>query len=287
MSDVDMRGKVVAITGANSGIGRATASAIAGMGATVLACGRDRTKLHSAVNAIRSSTGNDRVVPLVADLSSMSDVRSLAAEILSQHERLDVLINNAGVGVDRRMETVDGYELMMAVNHLAPFLLTKELLPRLIASAPARIVTVSSANHVSAKAFDLDDLQSRGRFNWNDVYARSKLANILFTRALSRRLEGTGVTANSLHPGVIATGFGDDGDLGGFNAVVFRVLKWFLSGPEKGARTSVFLATSPEVSGISGRYFANCKEATPSPLAQDDRLAEELWNASEALVEAV
>jgi NAD(P)-dependent dehydrogenase (short-subunit alcohol dehydrogenase family) len=281
---VDMSGKVVAITGANAGIGRATAEAFARMGATVLACGRNETRLEATAAAIRTSTGSDRVQTFVADLSSMAEVRVLAATIAEHTDRLDVLINNAGIGVDRRIETVDGFELIFAVNYLAVFVLTTELLPLLKASAPSRVVTVSSALHTAVKNFDLDDLQSRKAFNWNAVYHRAKLASILFSNELARRLEGTGVTSNSLHPGVVATEFGDTGALNGFNALMFRVMKWFLKGPEAGARTSIYLASAPELEEVSGRYFDSCKEKTPSKLSQDERLAKMLWDVTEALL---
>lgn len=283
----EMQGQVVAVTGANAGIGRATARALAAMGANVLACGRDRSRLDEAIASIRAVVPGAEVTPLVADLSSVNEVRGLAEQIRAQTDRLDVLINNAGIGVDRRQETVDGFELTFAVNHLAPFVLTTELLDLLEASAPARVITVSSANHVGAKTLDLEDLQSRMRFAWQDVYARSKLCNVLFTRELARRLAGTGVTANCLHPGVIATEFGAGGDLRGLNAWMFRVLKWFLPGPERGARTSVYLASSPEVAETTGRYFAGCKPKEPSRLATDDELAAALWRESERLVESV
>ena len=280
---IDMTGKVVAITGANSGIGRATAEALAGMGATVFACGRDRSKLEEAAANTGPQKGNGRLQTFVADLSSMAEVRGLAVAIGESIDRLDVLINNAGIGVDRRVETVDGFELIFAVNYLAAFALTTQLLPLLRASAPARAVTVSSALHASVKTFDLDDLQSRNGFKWDNVYNRSKLAGILFTRALARRLAGTGVTANSLHPGVVATGFGGDGDLNGYNALMFRIMKWFLPGPEAGAKTSIYLASAPELTQVTGRHFEKCTEKAPSTLAQDDALAERLWAASEVL----
>jgi retinol dehydrogenase-12 len=283
----EMKGQVVAVTGANAGIGRATARALAAMGAKVLACGRDRGRLDEAIASIRAEVPGAEVTPLVADLSSVNDVRGLAGQIRAQTDRLDVLINNAGIGVDRRQETVDGFELTFAVNHLAPFVLTTELLDLLEASAPARVITVSSANHVGAKTLDLKDLQSRRRFAWQDVYARSKLCNVLFTRELSRRLAGTAVTVNCLHPGVIATEFGAGGDLRGLNAWMFRVLKWFLPGPERGARTSVYLASSPEVAETTGRYFADCKLKEPSRLATDDELAAALWRESERLADSV
>ncbi len=283
----EMKGRIVVITGANAGIGRATATALAGMGANVLACGRDRARLDEAVGALRSEVPGAEVIPLVADLSSVDEVRGLAAQIRAQTDRLDVLINNAGIGVDQRQETVDGFERTFAVNHLAPFVLTTELIDLLAASAPARVITVSSANHVGAKTLDLHDLQSERRFAWQEVYARSKLCNVLFTRELARRLVGTGVTANCLHPGVIATEFGAGGDLRGFNAWMFRVLKWFLPGPARGARTSVYLASSPDVAATTGQYFADCKPTQPSRLATDDALAAALWRESEGLVNRI
>ncbi len=283
-SKVDMTGKVVAITGANAGIGRATAEALARMGAKVLACGRNSAKLEEAADAIRAATGNNSMETFVADLSSVNEVRRLATAIAQSTDRLDVLINNAGVGVDRRIETVDGFELILAVNYLAPFVLTNELLPLLKASAPSRVVTVSSALHASVKSLDLEDLQSTKRFKWDAAYNRAKLAGILFSNELARRLEGTGVTANSLHPGVIATEFGADGDLNGFNALMFRIMKWFLPGAEAGAQTSIYVATAPELESVSGRYFEKCKEKASSKLARDETLAQDLWAETEAIL---
>ena len=164
------------------------------------------------------------------------------------------------------------------------FVLTTELLPLLKASAPSRVVTLSSALHASVKALDLDDLQSSKRFKWDAVYNRAKLFCILFSAELARRMEGTGVTSNTLHPGVVATEFGGDGDLKGFNALVFRVMKWFLPGPEAGAQTSIYLATAPELEQLSGRYFDDCSEKAPSHLAQNEDLAKRLWAATEALL---
>ncbi len=282
--DRPMAGKVIAITGANSGIGLATTEALAERGATVLMCGRNRSALEQAAMDVRARSGDEAVECLVADLSSMAEVRKLAEDIRSRTDRLDVLINNAGVGSDRRIETEDGLELTFAVNHLAPFLLTIELLPMLEDSAPSRVITVSSALATQVKELDLGDLQSRTRYRWQEVYNRSKLANVLFTRALARRLAGTGVTANCLHPGVVATGFGGDGDLRGLNALMFRLMKVFLPGPEAGARTSVLLATSPDLATVSGSYFEKGKQVTPGGLATDDDLAEQLWEVSARLV---
>ena len=281
---VDMTGKTVAITGANAGIGRAIAETLAGWGATVLACGRNEAKLNASADAIRQASGNNRVRTFVADLSSMSEVRRLAAEIANSTERLDVLINNAGIALDKRVETVDGFETTFAVNYLAPFVLTNELLPLLKASAPSRVIVTSSALYASVKSFDLDDLQSRTGFKWGDAYGRAKLAAILFSNELARRLEGKGVTSNALHPGVIATEFGANGDLSGMNALMFQVMKWFLPGPEAGAQTSLYLASAPELESVTGRYFENCREKARSPLAEDAELANRLWTATEKML---
>lgn len=282
----EMKGKVVVVTGANAGIGRATAEALARMGARVLACGRDAAKLDAAVADIRRVSGRDAVEPLLADLSSMVEVAGLADAIAEKTDRLDVLINNAGLTIDRRVDTADGYELTFAVNHLAPFLLTTRLLPLLEASAPARVVTVSSALHARVKAMDVAALADPPSHDWGATYGQSKLCNVLFTRALARRLEGTGVTANCLHPGVIATDMGDDGDLRGLAGVAWRVMKWFMPGPAKGARTSVYLASSPAVADVSGEYFVKCAVARTSRLARDAELGEALWLESERLVAA-
>lgn len=280
----EMKGRVVAITGANAGIGRATAEALARMGARVLACGRNAQKLDAAVADIKAKTGNDGVEALVADLASLKDVARLADRIGERAAVLDVLINNAGLTVDRRIDSADGYELTFAVNHLAPFVLTNRLLPRL-ERAKGRVVTVSSAMHARIKALDVAALADPPTVDWARTYGASKLCNILFTRALARRCEGA-VTANCLHPGVIATEIGDGGDLSGLTAVAWRVAKWFMPGPEKGARTSVHLASSPAVGEVSGAYFVNRSVARTSRLAQDDALAEALWAESERLAVA-
>jgi NAD(P)-dependent dehydrogenase (short-subunit alcohol dehydrogenase family) len=282
----DMSGKVVAITGANTGIGLATATELARRGATILACGRNQAKLDAARASIEAARPGAEVETFVADLASMNQVRGLAAAIAERTDRLDVLINNAGVGVDRRIETEDGLELTFAVNVMAPYLLATSLLPLLEASAPARIVTVSSALHTSVKTLDVDDLQSMKAYRWGDVYARAKLASILVSNELARRLDGTGVTSNALHPGVIATDFGADGDLRGGNALLFRVMKWFLPGPEAGARTSLHVATAPELEGVSGRYFDGGTEKAPGVLAQDASLGRALWERLEQITQA-
>lgn len=191
-----------------------------------------------------------------------------------------MLINNAGIGVDRRIEIVDGFELNFAVNYLAPFVLSTELQPLLEASAPSRVVTVSSAMHASVKPLDPDDLQSANHFKWDKAYNRAKLASILFFNEFTRRLEGTGVTSNSLHPGAAATNFGGDGDLTEFTAVMLRIMRWFLPGPEAGAQTSIYLATAPGLEQVNGRHFEKLAQKAPSELAQDEELAKKLWQKS-------
>ena len=209
-----MTGKRVLVTGANTGIGKWTAIGLAERGAAVVIHSRNPEKGRAAQDEIRRQSGSADVDLLLADFSSLAEVRRLAAEVLERYPRLDVLVNNAGLISGRRAESADGYELTFAVNHLAPFLLTNLLLDRIVASAPARIVTVSSRAHLRA-AIDFDDLDVRHGYQAMDAYSRSKLANVLFTRELARRLEGTGVTANCLHPGVVRSDFGSSGDLGG------------------------------------------------------------------------
>lgn len=279
-----MQGKVVLITGANTGIGKATAMALAKMGATVVMHGRRRDALEAASAEVRAASGNDRVDLLVADLASQNEVRRLAADFLAKHQRLDVLLNNAGLILDRRSETVDGLETTFAVNHLAPFLLTALLRQALHNSAPARVVTVSSEAHRQVGGLDFDDLQGKKRYDGMKAYSASKLANILFTRALARQLTETGVTANCLHPGVVRTGWGADGDMHGAFNFAMHLARPFMTSPEKGARTSVYLASSPDVKGASGEYFKKCRVARTTPAAQDDAAAERLWLESAKLV---
>jgi NAD(P)-dependent dehydrogenase (short-subunit alcohol dehydrogenase family) len=221
----------------------------------------------------------------VFDLGSLSSVREGAGEILELRGRIDVLVNNAGIVLSDRSETPDGIESTFAVNHLGPFLLTRLLQDRLIASAPSRIVNVASTAHKSARTgLDFDDLQSSNGYKLSKVYARSKLANIYFTSELANRLQGTGVTANSLHPGTVATGWGRDGDTHGLLTFGIRVSSPFFKTPEKGALTSVYLASSPDVEGVTGKYFVKCREARPSKLATDAAAAQRLWQVSEELV---
>jgi NAD(P)-dependent dehydrogenase (short-subunit alcohol dehydrogenase family) len=215
----------------------------------------------------------------------LSSVRAGAAEILQRCPRLDVLINNAGLILTQRAESVDGYEATLATNHLGPFLLTDLLLPRLLESAPARIVNVASVAHNQARqGIPFDDLHSTQRYAPMKVYGESKLANILFTTELARRLEGRGVTANSLHPGTVRTGYGADGDTKGLLAIGIKIGHPFFLSPEKGARTSVYLASSPEVAQVSGQYFVKCRPKRPRPPARDAEAARRLWAVSAELV---
>ena len=275
-----MTSRVVLITGATNGIGRATAEALAAAGATVVVHGRSREKAEAAARDVAEKTGHRGVEAIVADFGELDQVRRMAAEFRARHGRLHVLVNNAGLVAFDRRATHDGFESHFAVNHLAPFLLTNLLLETLTAGAPARIVTVSSALHARGR-IDFADLQAKRRYGGVSAYANSKLANVLFTTELARRLQGSGVTANCLHPGVVATGLANDNK--GLFALGWRVAKNFMISPEKGARTSVFLAESPEVEGVSGRYFDDCREVSPAAAAREEETARRLWQVSEEL----
>ncbi len=286
MADVaDMTGKTVVVTGGNSGIGLFTAVDLAGAGARVVITARDEGRAAAAVEEIRRRSGSSSVERVLFDLSSLSSVRAGAAELLERCERIDVLVNNAGVVLTERRLTVDGLESTFVVNHLGHFLLTELLVDRIKSSAPARVVNVASTAHRGARrGLDFDDLQSEHGYRGMQVYSKSKLANISFTIELARRLAGTGVTVNCLHPGTVATGYGRDGDASGFLSFGLAVIKPFILTPERGARTSVYLASSPEVSDVSGEYFVRCRIRRPSRLGRDQEAAVRLWEASEKLV---
>ena len=281
MAAADLSGKVCLLTGATRGIGRAAADALARTGLTLALVGRDKARVDDTVVAVKSASGNARVEGLVADLSLRSEVRRLAAEIRAKYPRLDILVNNAGAIFTRREETTEGTEKTLALNHLGYFLLTLELLPLLKASAPARVVNVASDAHRGMR-LDFEDLENRKRYSGLRVYGQSKLMNILFTEELARRLAGTGVTVNSLHPGVVATGFGHNSP--GLFSTLVKIAAPLLSTPEKGAQTLVYLATSPEVEGVTGKYFTKSRMVQPSPAARDGEAAQKLWEASERLV---
>jgi NAD(P)-dependent dehydrogenase (short-subunit alcohol dehydrogenase family) len=280
-------GNVALITGGNAGIGRETAVGIARTGATVVITSRDATRGAAAVDDIRARTGNEHVDVMTLDLASFASVREFAHEFLARYPRLEVLVNNAGLVLHRRTQTVDGNETTFQVNHLGPFLLTGLLRDRLVESAPARVVVVASDAHKGARrGLDFTDLQSTRHYRGFGVYAKTKVANILFARELARRLDDTGVTANSLHPGLVATRFGRDGDTGRVGALVMPLIRPFALNAEQGAQTSIYLATAPEVEGITGGYWVKCAPAQPSAAARDDDAALRLWDVSEQLVHA-
>jgi NAD(P)-dependent dehydrogenase (short-subunit alcohol dehydrogenase family) len=281
----DMKGKTVLISGANQGIGKASAIALGQKGAKLVIVCRNEEKARAAM-ADMDRAGAKDVELVVADLSSQAEVRRVAAEFKAKHDRLDVLLNNAGVLVTSFRTTVDGIEETFALNHLGYFLLTNLLLDVIKASAEsspegARIVSVSSEAHRSAKHVRWEDLQYKNGYSSFGAYGQSKLCNILFTRELARRLEGTRVTANCLHPGLVASGFGQT--YGGFMSVLIKLGRPFMISTEEGAETQVYLSSSPDVQGISGKYFAKCKERTPSKVATDDAAARKLWAVSEEM----
>jgi NAD(P)-dependent dehydrogenase (short-subunit alcohol dehydrogenase family) len=276
-----MNGKTVLVTGASAGIGRVAAKELARAGARVVMVTREGAKGEAAFREVVAASSADRVDRLTADLSSMASVRDLAARFRAGHDRLDVLVNNAGAVNPTREVTVDGYERTFATNHLAYFLLTDLLLDVLKASAPSRVVNVASEAH-RWPGMNFDDLMFERGWNPWRAYGQSKLANILFTFELARRLEGTGVTANVLHPGMVRSHFG----LGfqGWMSWVLRAVYAFGISPESGAATTVYLASSPEVEGVSGRYFAKRRPIAPSRDALDPAAARRLWEISEDLV---
>ena len=276
-----MQGKVCLITGATHGIGQATALELARMGATVVIVGRNATKTSQVVEEIRSATGNKNVDSLLADLSSQQDIRQLASQFTNKYSQLDVLLNNAGATFVDRQLTVDGIERTFALNHLNYFLLTNLLLDTINASAPARIINVSSAAHTASKV-DFDNLQGERSYGVFAAYATSKLENILFTNELARRLEGTGITANSLHPGLVNTG--KKNNTGLWATTVAVVSNLFGKTPEKGAETSIYLASSPDVQHITGKYFVNSKVKQTASQANDLAVAKKLWDVSAEMV---
>jgi NAD(P)-dependent dehydrogenase (short-subunit alcohol dehydrogenase family) len=275
-----MAGRTVLVTGGTGGIGGATAAGLAALGARVGVVGRDRGRAAAAAERIRRSGGEVDV--FTADLSAQREVRALAEQVLAAYPRLDVLVNNVGGYWAHRHTTEDGLERTFAVNHLAPFLLTNLLLDRLRESAPARVVTVSSGAQAMGRV-DFDDLQGERGYRGQRAYNQSKLANVMFTYELARRLEGTGVTATVLHPGVVRTAFGHE-DSGRWMGAMSGLARPFMKTPEEGARTSIHLASSPEVEGISGQYFANERPKRSSKASYDRATAARLWDVSADLV---
>jgi NAD(P)-dependent dehydrogenase (short-subunit alcohol dehydrogenase family) len=276
-----MQGKICMVTGANSGIGKASALALAQMGATVVMVCRDRARGEEAQNEIITKSKNNAVDLLQADLSSQQSIRHLVETFQQRYTHLHVLINNAGAAFPRRRETVDGVEMTFAVNYLAPFLLTNLLLDVLTASVPARVVNVSSDSH-EAGFIMMDDLQS-DHYKSMHVYGQAKLAVVLFTYELARRLEGTGVTVNCLHPGFVATHFGQS-DAGPAFRLLVKVIGSFGTSPEKGAKTSIHLASSPEVEGVTGTYFVKSIPRRSAAISYDESLQRHLWEQSAKLV---
>jgi retinol dehydrogenase-14 len=274
--ETSMQAKTVLVTGGTNGIGLVTARELARMGAQVTIVSRNAEKCASVAEAIRTKTGNP-VDFIAADLSTLAGINEAAASFKQRHTRLHVLVNNAGAMFVRRKLSADGYEMTFALNHLNYFLLTILLLDLLKASAPARIVNVSSGSHLGA-SLDFANLQGEKHYRGMQAYGQSKLTNVLFTYELARRLEGTGVTANALHPGTVATGFARN------NGLVFDIgtkfAGLFFRKPEQGAQTSIYLASSPEVEGVTGKYFFDCQAVDSSPLSHDQVLANRLWQIS-------
>jgi NAD(P)-dependent dehydrogenase (short-subunit alcohol dehydrogenase family) len=274
-----MEGKVALITGGTSGIGKAAAKALAAMGAEIVVTGRNKERGEEAVAEIRRASDSEKVSLMLADLAVQAEVRRLANDFRERHDRLDVLVNNAGLIQSRRTETPDGIELTLAVNHLAPFLLTSLLLNLLKSSAPSRIITVSSEARRGAK-IDFDDLQSERRYRGFPVYGMTKKANILFTYELADRLEGTGVVANCLHPGGVNTNFGNNNRSSGI--LLFRAFKPFMRTPDQGADTLIYLASSPEAGEMNGKYLKDRREVSPAE-PRNERAQKRLWEVSSAL----
>jgi NAD(P)-dependent dehydrogenase (short-subunit alcohol dehydrogenase family) len=278
-----MRGKVVVITGATSGIGRIAALSLAAKGARIVLIARDQARADAMLARLSATGPPVAHRAFLADLSSVGATRRVGQRIVAEEARIDVLINNAGSIFPRRAETVDGLERTFALNHMAYFVLTLALRERLVASAPGRVVNTASRAHLG-NVLDFGDLQMRRRYQPLTAYGRSKLANILFTRELARRLSGTGVTANCLHPGFVATGLGQRG--GGFFGMMVGLSMLFAGRAEDGAKTIVHLAAAPELATTTGAYFAECREIEPSVAAQDDAAAQRLWQESERLAAA-
>ncbi|MGZ8785086.1 MAG: SDR family oxidoreductase [Acidimicrobiia bacterium] len=277
-----MNGKTVLITGGTSGIGRAAAVGLASMGAHVGIIGRDRVRAEEAAAVIAAESGSPAVDVFVADMSSQKEVRRLAGDILAAYPRLDVLLNNVGGFWAHRHLTADGLEHTFALNHLAPFLLTDLLLERLTTSAPARVITVSSGAH-SMGRIDFDDLMGEQDYSGQRAYNQSKLANVMFTYELARRLEGTRVTATALHPGMTNTSFSTEDPHRRMAPIVFMV-RPFMKSPKRGADTAVYLASSPEVEGVTGRYYVNRKTKKSEESSYDAATTARLWQVSTDLV---
>jgi retinol dehydrogenase 14 len=278
---LSMAGRTVLVTGGTGGIGKATAMGLARMGAQVAIVGRDGDRAEDAAREIRAA-GGERVGTFVADLSVQSEVRRLADEALERLPRIDALVNNVGGYWNTHQLTADGRERTFALNHLAPFLLTNLLLGRLRHSAPARVVTVSSNAHATGR-IDFDDIEGEGAYSGARAYNQSKLANVLFTYELARRLHGTSVTANALHPGVVSTAFGTE-DPGRAQRLLVPLLRPLMKTPDRGATTSIYVASTPDLDRVTGRYFANRKPKRSAKASYDETTAARLWRVSADLV---
>jgi NAD(P)-dependent dehydrogenase (short-subunit alcohol dehydrogenase family) len=276
-----MHDKIALVTGANAGIGKVIATELARQGATVVIVSRDRQRGEEAMREIVSATGNTSLDLLVADLSSQQAVRQLADEFQQRYSHLHVLVNNAGAHVRQRQVSVDGIEMNLAINHLSAFLLTNLLLDTMRASTPGRIVNVAS--NAMTRTINLDDLQSEKTFVPFDVYGQAKLAMVMCGYSLARRLTGTGITVNALHPGITATNIVNKA-APPIARPFIGLIKLFLQSPEQGARTALYLATSPKVEGVTGKYFVDGKPGRSVPISYDEALQERVWNISEELV---
>jgi len=281
----DLHGQVIVITGGNSGIGKEAAVSLAAMGATVVITARDTQKGQEALDDIRRRSGSSTVEVMALDLADFVSIRAFAAELLTRFDRLDVLINNAGGILSERRHTAQGFEMTFGVNHLGHFLLTELLVDRLKESAPSRVVTVSSFGHrFATSGLAFEDLQSDLGYSSMDVYGKSKLANLMFSNELARRLAGTGVTSNAVHPGAVRTDFGGADDTKGLERLTMAAGAPFMISPKTGAKTIVFLASSPDVAGATGGYYVRRKLHKPSKHGRDAGAARRLWEESEKLV---
>jgi NAD(P)-dependent dehydrogenase (short-subunit alcohol dehydrogenase family) len=278
----NLQGKTILITGGTNGIGKASALSLAKMGAQVVIVGRNAEKTQATVAELKTQSGNAQIDFLLGDLSLMSEIRRVAEEYKQRYGHLHVLLNNAGGVYAERQETREGLEMTFALNHISYFLLTHLLLDHIRASAPARIINVSSGAHVMG-SLDFNDLQNKHNYSLGGfrAYGQSKLMNVLFSYALARRLEGSGVTVNALHPGTVATGFGKNN--GGVMGLLTGIIMRFGLSPERGAETSIYLASSAEVEGITGKYFDNRKAVQSSPISYDTAVQEQLWQVSEQI----
>jgi retinol dehydrogenase-12 len=280
-----MQGKVVVITGSNTGIGEATAEALATMGATTVMACRNLQKAEAAATAVRAASGSDDVHVVSLDLADLSSVETCASEVLSRWDHLDVLVNNAGGIWSDRQVTAQGFEQTLGVNHIGPFFLSALLLDRLKGADAGRIVNLSSVGHHGAfTGMNWNDLQGEKRYSTFGAYSQSKLANLLFTCGLAKRLADTRVTANAVHPGPVRSGFGMDGDMTGIVGLGNRLIRPFEISATAGAATSVYLASSPEVQGKSGGYYVRSRPGHPSKQGRSDAAADRLWEVTENMI---